>query len=405
MRAGRETDKLEIGCLYGFRALMALLVANFHFWQQSWLGQYATLFGRTLDFDYITRASYVFVDGLILLSGFLHFLPHAQAMENGAPPPSARRFYRNRLIRILPSYLFAVLVALFCFALPQGSYGSAEAMRLDIVSHLTLTFTFFSGPYLHTPLGGALWTIAIEMQFYLIFPLLAKGARKNPALTLGLMTAAARTYRLGVERFVPDTAMYINQLPAFLDVYALGMLGAALYLRLRKRLAADGARRGLVGFAAVLALGAGVLLTLALLRLQSAASVKGVEALRLSQMRLRLPLALALTLCMLSSAFLPRALRWLLDNRLARFLSGISFNFYIWHQILAAQFATRWFPSTLHTDNGLQWAFTLLCWCGGLVAAMIATYGLEKPAANRINQWIRNREEAANNEGPKTGNA
>lgn len=29
--------KLEIGVLYGFRALMVLAVVNYHIWQQSWL--------------------------------------------------------------------------------------------------------------------------------------------------------------------------------------------------------------------------------------------------------------------------------------------------------------------------------------------------------------------------------
>ena len=65
----------EIGALYGFRVLMTLLVANFHIWQQSWLPQTVTLLGSRISFDYITRTGYIFVDGLILLSGFLLFFP------------------------------------------------------------------------------------------------------------------------------------------------------------------------------------------------------------------------------------------------------------------------------------------------------------------------------------------
>lgn len=67
-------------------------------------------------------------------------------------------FYRNRLWRILPSYLLAVLAAYFLFALPQGSYASDGARRLDLWSHLTLTQTFFLQPYYGTPLNGVLWT-------------------------------------------------------------------------------------------------------------------------------------------------------------------------------------------------------------------------------------------------------
>ena len=35
--------KLEIGVLYGFRALMVLAVVNYHIWQQSWLSQRVSL--------------------------------------------------------------------------------------------------------------------------------------------------------------------------------------------------------------------------------------------------------------------------------------------------------------------------------------------------------------------------
>lgn len=388
-----EGKRLEIGVLYGFRAIMVLLVANFHFWQQSWLRQGITLFGSYIDFDFITRASYVFVDGMLLLSGFLLFLPHAQAMEENTPIPGVRRFYLNRLIRILPSFVFAVLVALFCFALPQGGYANAGAMWLDILSHLTFTFTFFLYPYQFTPLNGVLWTVAIEMQLYLIFPLLAKAARRRPGLTLGLMAAAGWLYRLWVYYRVPETAMFINQMPAFLDVYALGMLGAIGYIKLRRWLnTADDRKRLLVQVAALVVLVAGVLVILELLRAQSRASVVGVAQLRLSQLSLRLPLTLALMGSMLGAAFAPKAIQWLFSNRLMRFFSAISFNFYIWHQILAVQMARNWFPATLHESLGLQYAYTALCYCVGLAAAMAVTYGLEQPIAKRINQWIRHRE-------------
>ena len=74
----KDNARREIGALYGFRVLMTLLVANFHIWQQSWLPQTVVLLGKRISFDYITRTGYIFVDGLILLSGFLLFLPHAR---------------------------------------------------------------------------------------------------------------------------------------------------------------------------------------------------------------------------------------------------------------------------------------------------------------------------------------
>ncbi len=230
----KPSQRLEIDVLYGFRALMVLFVVNYHVWQQTWLAQRVSVLGRWVSFDYWTRSSFLFVDGMLLLSGFLLFLPYAREREEGVPVPEVRQFYTNRLLRIVPSYLAAVLLALWLFALPQGAYLSPVAMWRDVLAHLTFTFPFWPDTYLYTPLNGALWTIAIEMQFYLLFPLVARAAQKRPAVTWGAMAALGLGYRALVGLFAKDTAMLINQLPAFLDVYALGMLGAVAYLRIRR---------------------------------------------------------------------------------------------------------------------------------------------------------------------------
>ncbi|MEG0864515.1 MAG: acyltransferase [Clostridia bacterium] len=385
----KPAERLEIGVLYGFRALMVLFVANFHLWQQSWLPQYFSLFGAAVDCDYFTRTGYLFVDGMLLLSGFLLYLPYVRRAAEGTPVPSVRRFYLNRLIRVLPSYLLAVFVALFCFALPNGRYTSIAAMTKDLLAHLTFTQTFWIETYYFTPLNGVLWTVAVEMHFYLLFPLLVYLADKKPVATLGLMAAAAWVYRAIVYYRIPNTAIYINQLPAFLDVYALGMLGAIAYMKLR--IWAQHAKRSERAWlsAAALAVFIGSIgVLLALLRVQSTASLGGVEPLRLSQLALRLPLALTLIVCMLSATQMPQALRWLLDNRLMRFLSTISFHFYIWHQILAVEIATKWFPNTLHVDFGLQRAYTLLMYSVSILVAMLATFGWEQPMAKLANFGI-----------------
>ena len=370
----KDNARREIGALYGFRVLMTLLVANFHIWQQSWLPQTVTLLGSRISFDYITRTGYIFVDGLILLSGFLLFLPHAGCRREGTKPPSVLAFYRNRLWRILPSYLLAVLAAYFLFALPQGSYASEGARRLDLWSHLTLTQTYFLQPYYGTPLNGVLWTVCIEMQFYLLFPLLARWTRKKPGLTLGLMMAAGWLYRAFIYYKVEDTAMYINQLPAFLDVYALGMLGAMGYEAGRAFLEKCAPRRKTaLQWAAAAGLALCIWVVLQILHAQCTMGLQSTASLRLGQLKHRLPLALALLGCILTSAFLPRPLEWLLGNRLMRWLSGLTFNFYIWHQFLAVQYVRNWFPNTLHSDPGLQWAFTVLCYASTLVLAAALT--------------------------------
>lgn len=393
-----KSERMEIGVLYGFRALMVLFVTNYHIWQQSWLAQSLTIFGKRIDFDFFTRSSFMFVDGLMLLSGFLLYLPYAGARLRGGELPDTRTFYRKRVARILPSYYFAVLAALFLIALPQGLYATPRAMWTDVLTHLTLTFTFTPATYIATPLGGALWTLAIEAQFYLIFPLLAR--RKSLLPTALCMSVCGIAYRVAVYRYVPDTSAWINQMPAFLDVYALGMLGAAGYCRLKDALESGsaGARRAIEA-ASVIVLALSVWCLTLILREQSSSGIGGHAALRLSQLALRLPLALTLLAAMLSAAFMPAIFRKLLDNRLMRYISAISLNLYICHQTLSVQMRGAWFTDTLHSDVNQQSAYTLLCFCASLVLAAALTFGIEKPCSRLLNTLYVKLERKRSNEG------
>ena len=160
----------------GLRVIFIFLIGWYHIWQQSWLGPHLQIGSYYLDLDPLVRTGYMWVDGMLLLSGFLSFLPYARAMRDGAPLPGARRFYRKRVARILPAYLFCLATVFFLDALPSGGYTAPKYMWLDLISHLTFTQTFFSYSYFSTQLNVVLWTLAVEVQFYLIFPLLARAS-------------------------------------------------------------------------------------------------------------------------------------------------------------------------------------------------------------------------------------
>lgn len=395
--------KLTIGVLYGFRALMVLVVCHYHIWQQSWLSQYFMVFGARLDLDFLARAGYMFVDGMLLMSGFLLYLPYAREKAEGAPAPSLKEYYFNRITRIAPSYLLGIGLAFFWIALPQGKYPTDAAMVKDVATHLTFTFNFWKETCLYTPLNSALWTVAVEMQFYLVFPFLARATQKKPALTLGLMGLAGVAYRLIIYTRAGDMALYINQMPSFLDVYALGMLGAALYVEYAKIV-----RKGVRGKLKMMPWVATAVFALSLFGivalLKTQASANGVEAIQLSQLLLRLPFALVMLWAMLSAAAMPRFLQKLLDNRLLRFVAAISYNLYIWHQVLSVQMLQAFFPGTLHNDRPLQVAYTILCFSVSILAAMLATYGVEQPCV-RAAQYLRLHWRKRNHERSQTAKA
>ena len=340
----RRGENGQVPELDGFRVVLVFLVSWYHIWQQSWLTPHI----GSLSLDFLVRAGYLPVDGTILLSGFLLFLPHARAMLDGGPVPSVRTFYRRRLMRIVPSFYFITLVMLFAVAIPQGSYRSAYAMWRDILTHLTFTFPFNYQTYHATPLGGASWTLAVEVHMYLLFPLIARFARKRPAGTIGVMLAVAAYFRLYILwSTCDDLSMVLNQMISFLDVYAIGMAAALLYVRLKQWYRQEKQKLVVFELPATALLALCIWLFLWLMRRQAGTSGEGLESLQAGQLIRRAPLALAFAGIMVSLPFSLAPIRALFGNPVTHFLAGVSMNYYLVHQQVAVQLKRLHIPASV----------------------------------------------------------
>ncbi|MBQ2701226.1 MAG: acyltransferase [Clostridia bacterium] len=376
------TKRLHVPALDGLRVAMVFMVSWYHIWQQSWLGPQLSLGPIYLNFEPYVRTGYLLVDGMILLSGFVLFLPYAQCMNNRQPLPEILPFYGRRLARVLPSYLFMLAVMLFGIAIPQHRYANAAAMWQDILSHLTFTFLFSPSTYLHTPLNMAAWTLCVEMQFYLIFPFLARAMVKRPALTLIAMIEAGFLYRLYCAQTFLSYDMLVNQLISFMDVFALGMLSAMLYVRFHRRLKGPG--RALMLLVAAF----GLFMVSQIMYRQ--AGVVGFAQIQRWQMIRRFPLALGIMLVALGVSLSFKWVQTLLGNRVIRFLAAVSMNYYLWHQVLSVQLKVWRVPPyedpTPQMAGEMPWQihYTWLCFALALLWAALITYGLEKPAARGL---------------------
>ena len=378
---GEDIDARRLDVLDGVRALLVFLVAWFHIWQQSWLSPWVMVGERFVSLDFLPRAGYMMVDGMLLLSGLLLYLPCAG--EKGVMPKTWP-FYKKRLVRVAPSYLLCVLIMLVFVALPEIRYPSAQMALADVGAHLTFTHTFFSFSYIGTPLNGALWTLAVEMQFYLLFPLLARAYKKWPLPTFLLMAAAAFTYRAYVST-LKDTAMYINQLPAFLDVYALGFFFAEVICRLRARLKEEKrSEKALFTLLAVLCAAAVVMV------LKEQAGLNGYENIRQGQMAHRFPLVVSLGGMMVCLCFSLPAVRFLFGNGLMRFFAAVSFQFYIWHQVFAVQLKKWGIPAAqgaepwVSAERPWQLGYTWASFLGALLIASLVTFAFERPVSRAL---------------------
>ena len=375
--------RLRIPELDGLRVLMVFIVSWFHIWQQSWL---APAIG-SWSLDYLVRSGYIWVDGTVLLSSFLLFLPYAKAMREKLPAPDTRDFYYRRVRRILPGYYFIILAVLFGIAIPWKLYSSPQFLVKDVATHLTFTFTFFEDTYIATPLGAASWTLAIETQAYVLFPLVARGVMKKPVLTLGLLCALCFGFRAWCIWALADYSTVVNQLINFLDVYAIGILAAMAYVRLEEK---RGHKK--LGYIwqslATVAFAAGFYGLLQMLRFQAGSGSHPMIQLR--QMIYRPVYAVCFTVLILSAPFALAPLRKLLGNRVTRFLGGISMNYYLIHQTVIVHLKRLRFPPSVSDTPNMameqpwQNQYTLVSFALSLLLAVIVTYAVEKPAARLL---------------------
>ena len=370
----------------GVRVLLIFIVSWYHIWQQSWLTPHI----GNVSLDFMVRAGYMPVDGTVFLSGFLLFLPYASAHRSGALLPAIRPFYRRRLARIVPSYYFVTLLTLFAVVFPWHLYTSPQEAFEDIFTHLTFTFTFFHRPYLACKISGASWTILIEMQMYLIFPFLARLILKRPVQTILGMFGICFAFRAWCFWSQSSYGMVVNQLPNFLDLYAIAIMTAYVNTVAREQYAQ--ARRPWI-WQLLATLLVAVSIWGFIVVLQGQALSNGMEELQGGQM-IRRPLV---AICMAGIVGgLPMAIwpvRKLFGNPVMTFLSTISMNYYLTHQTLAVHLKRLHIPDYVNElpnqagEQPWQDQYTLLCFVLGLLLAILITYGVEKPCA----KWMLNR--------------
>ncbi len=212
----RSTDRIPE--LDGLRGIAVGMVLVWHFVgaliDQS-LGGWAkllysvTIFGRTG------------VDLFFVLSGFL--ITGILLDRKRAPSGFLRSFYIRRGLRIVPSYL--LLVGIFWLLVGLGMRN--EAFNADTAWWHHLTFTQNWWMAVHDRWGPAAisvtWSVAIEEQFYLVFPLfvLLTPYRRMPLLIAGV-AAGSIAFR-AIAWFWMESAftMYVHTLSR-LDGLAAG---------------------------------------------------------------------------------------------------------------------------------------------------------------------------------------
>jgi peptidoglycan/LPS O-acetylase OafA/YrhL len=222
--------------LDGFRGFVALYVVLYHAKLQNW-PEFSGAPGPTgwtraltswLSFGELAVTCFIAISGFCLM---LPVLGNNGTLGGGG----ARRFYFRRARRILPPYYMALFLSIAIVAglgaehrseLP-GSTG--QMTTAGVLTHLALVHNVNTSTLLQ--INGPMWSIAVECQIYVLFPLLILARRR-----FGILPVVGAIYLLALvlENQVRDT-QHKGLMPIYLFVFLLGMYAAEFALGPPKR--------------------------------------------------------------------------------------------------------------------------------------------------------------------------
>ena len=175
---------MHIKGLDGLRGLAALAVFSVHFNQTV---RFDTQLGPFDIARFLENGEYG-VSLFFSLSGFLLSIPFWQALIAGSELPSLKKYALRRIARIVPAYY----VALTLLILLSGLWRYSGALP-DILLHYLFLFNF--AEFSIFSINAPFWSLAVEMQFYILLPLLfmfvARFKRYAPLLLIFIIAAAA----------------------------------------------------------------------------------------------------------------------------------------------------------------------------------------------------------------------
>lgn len=318
-----------IPALDGLRAVAVILVMLFHAWSQiPGLSQTAE---GTSQFQYPISYGRTGVQLFFVLSGFLLFLPYARWLLGLQSRPSTMLFYKRRALRVGPAYWVSLVILVLAAPLTLPSLGNAlvHAVFLSNVSWAT-TWS----------INSVYWTMAVEVQFYVLLPLFgllayALTRRTSPILAMVLVVVglslvsilAALLNHFGVFTNIPVASTMLIESPAlsrWVSVFAVGMACSVAYVYLTqiKRLNTKQGRN--LSVVANVIMVAGLLLGLMLVFLAPLG---------------RLPLSASLIGWSYGALLFGVLFGWpflgrTFASRVLRFIGLISYSVYIWHNVV-----------------------------------------------------------------------
>lgn len=335
----RRSAPVYVDTFDGFRAYAILTIAILH----------VAFFAQYVPSADVPRAllvsTFLALDVLFFVSGFVLFLPVVITGGMG----DLRAYAVRRVARLAPAFYVSLIVLALAAPLlepdlhnpfPPVDAGTILSHVFFVHMEASIAYSTFVPGF---GLNGPVWTLAIDVIFYALLPLVAGWWLRRPFLGFGLAAAIAAGWTFALDpgdqyfkHALDPSALYLiwHQAPLFLADCAAGMTAAWCFVRLRssERAADPNRRRATI----VVALASGAALVLlwyvvgaSLTDSRNPLVVAGSRFTEEPWLRVLVPAVLGVFAVSVSLG--PRWLRYPLANPLSRRLADISYSIYLYH--------------------------------------------------------------------------
>lgn len=259
------------------------------------------------------------VNLFFVISGFILALPFAKRTFNEQAAPDLKSYYLRRVTRIEPPYLLSLIVI---FLIHWEQRGEGLQLIPNLIASLFYSHNLVYGR--ESAINGVAWSLEIEIQFYLLTPLLVRMFRlRNVAARRSLLVALIIGFSLLSQWVIypSGSARLSLTLLNFAHYFLTGFLLVDLYLtgwlrRPDKRLAWD---------VVTLTAAAAILATLS----------------RFGQFYFLLPLMVGL---LYAGFFLGRLSNTFARARWITIIGGMCYTIYLYHILIISNLMTRTIP-------------------------------------------------------------
>ena len=316
-----------------------------------------------------------------VLSGFLLYRPWAAAVQLGLPRPRTSAYLWRRALRILPAYWLTVVVALSLMPTNAGTTARQWVAQLLLVQ--------IYAPNLLSEGLTQMWSLATEVAFYLVLPLLAAGVARTsralaPVSAMAVWAAAMLGVAVGWQVFAhgPGRAAYWGfWLPGYMAWFGAGMLLAAVVERLLLPAKPPAWASGLRALAAAPGTcwsAAGAVLLLAATPIAGPRAFESLQTPGGAVAKNLLYLVIALLVVLPAALPSERPGRFLqvTSSRLAHRLGEVSYGMFLWHLIVLS---TVFQVLGLRQFSGSFLAVFALTWTWTVAVSFVSWSTLERP--------------------------